>query len=119
MMDLGTAICTSRAPRCLLCPLVRECAAAPIDAASLDAARSRVRGQVESVPFARTSRYARGRIVDRLRELPAGKRISLLDLHRDVQPFFPERTFEEIRGLVTALARDGLVAVIDEEVSLP
>ncbi len=27
MMDLGTAICTSRSPRCLLCPLISECRA--------------------------------------------------------------------------------------------
>jgi A/G-specific adenine glycosylase len=27
MMDLGATVCTSRAPRCLLCPLVRDCAA--------------------------------------------------------------------------------------------
>ena len=27
MMDLGTAICTSRSPRCLLCPLMTECRA--------------------------------------------------------------------------------------------
>lgn len=27
MMDLGSAICTSRAPQCLLCPLAEDCAA--------------------------------------------------------------------------------------------
>jgi A/G-specific adenine glycosylase len=27
MMDLGSAICTTRAPKCLLCPLREECAA--------------------------------------------------------------------------------------------
>jgi len=28
LMDLGSGICTSRRPRCLICPLVRECEAA-------------------------------------------------------------------------------------------
>jgi A/G-specific adenine glycosylase len=31
MMDLGATICTSRAPRCLLCPLAGECQARSTD----------------------------------------------------------------------------------------
>ena len=34
MMDLGGAVCTARAPKCLLCPLQADCAAAPVDAES-------------------------------------------------------------------------------------
>ena len=85
LMDLGATICTARAPKCLLCPLPHDCAAAPIDAArarTMRAAATKRRSPQESIPFRRTTRYARGRIVDRLRDLPAGQRISLLDLHQ-------------------------------------
>jgi A/G-specific adenine glycosylase len=112
MMDLGATICTARAPKCLICPLRDDCAAAPIDTAGLErhrAAASRDRSPQERIPFVRTSRYARGRIVDRLRELPPGERISLLDLHAAVVPAMPDRSLEDIREFVAALAREGLV----------
>jgi len=113
LMDLGATICTARAPKCLICPLREECASAPIDAAQLEklrAAAGAPRSPTRRLPFERTTRYARGRIVDRLRELAPGERISLLDLHRAVEPVMPERSVEEIRELVAALAREGLVA---------
>jgi A/G-specific adenine glycosylase len=119
LMDLGASICTARAPKCLLCPLREHCKAAPIDAAALERARSRSRPPKKSVPFEQTARYARGRIVDRLRELPPGQRISLLDLHRDLSEIMRERTHSQVRALVVALAGDGLVAVDGDEISLP
>jgi A/G-specific adenine glycosylase len=112
LMDLGAAICTARAPRCLICPLRQGCASAPVDPAALERARarsSRRRSPQESIPFARTTRYARGRIVDRLRELPPGSRISLIDLHHAIAPVLDGRSIEEVRDFVVALERDGLV----------
>jgi A/G-specific adenine glycosylase len=122
VMDLGATICTARAPKCLLCPLRGDCAAAPIDAAALDASRAataKARSPQQAMEFERTTRYARGRIVDRLRDLPAGERISLLDLHRAVEPALPGRSVEDVRALVAALERDGLVARDGEHVALP
>ncbi len=122
LMDLGATICTARAPKCLLCPLRRDCAAAPIDAAALDARRAanaKTRSRQQATKFERTTRYARGRIVDRLRDLPAGSRISLLDLHHSIEPELPGRTIEDVRALVAALERDGLVARDGERVALP
>ncbi|HEX3671406.1 MAG TPA: hypothetical protein VHT92_06870 [Candidatus Cybelea sp.] len=112
MMDLGATICTARAPKCAICPLRDDCVAGPIDATRLErfrAAASRARSPKERIPFVRTTRYARGRIVDRLRELPPGERISLLDLHASVGPAMPDRSVEDIREFVAALAREGLV----------
>ncbi|HET9096255.1 MAG TPA: A/G-specific adenine glycosylase [Candidatus Baltobacteraceae bacterium] len=120
MMDLGAAICTARAPKCLICPLQTVCAAAPIDGAQLDAARgahSRKRSPQEAIPFERTTRYARGRIIDCLRDLPPGKRISLLDLHADVTSRIG-RTAEELERLVQALERDGLITTRGNAVAL-
>ncbi len=113
LMDLGAAICTARAPKCSICPIRTACAAAPIDAASLDAARrrhSRRRAPQEVVPFERSTRYVRGRIVDRLRALPPGQRVSLLDLHHELEPQLGERSIGEFGIVVESLVRDGLVA---------
>lgn len=120
VMDLGATICTARAPKCLLCPLQSACAATPVDAAVLERARTanaKKRSPQEALPFEKTTRYARGRIVDRLRELPPGKRISLLDLHRDLSAKV-ERTAEELQIIVEALVQDGLVDMRGRQVCL-
>lgn len=112
LMDLGATLCTARAPKCLLCPLLDTCAASPIDAAVLESAR-RVNGKAPSpqnaIPFERTTRFARGRIIDALRALPSGRRVSLLDLHGTLATSLPERSLEDVRALVAVLERDGLV----------
>jgi A/G-specific adenine glycosylase len=121
MMDLGASVCTARAPKCMLCPIRTHCAAAPIDAVTLDAARKRNAKKPSpqnAIPFQRTTRFARGRIVDRLRALSPGERISLLDLHGDLQPVLPERSLEELKGLVAILERDGLITGDGESIAL-
>ncbi|MDE2481505.1 MAG: A/G-specific adenine glycosylase [bacterium] len=113
MMDLGATICTARAPKCLVCPLRMWCRATPVEAAALELLRkqhAKKPSPQNAIPFERTTRYARGRIVDRLRALPPGERISLLDLHADLQPLLPERPLKELERLVAILERDGLVA---------
>lgn len=120
MMDLGATICTARAPQCPACPLRERCAAAPVDGAAL-AERARRHAPPhtsgERVPFERTRRYARGRVVDRLRMLGAGEGISLLALGRDM-PELAGRTPGELRSIIDDLARDGLVVRSDEDVRL-
>jgi len=120
MMDLGSAVCTARAPKCLLCPLRADCAAAPVNAAQLESARiagAKRASPQNAIPFEQSRRYARGRIIDRLRDLPPGERISLLDLHSAV-PAFSARTVEDLRELVAALEKDGLVTHDGECVAL-
>jgi A/G-specific adenine glycosylase len=112
MMDLGATICTARAPKCLLCPMSPECAAAPIDAAGLEEARRAHavrKTPQEQIPFERSNRFLRGRIIDRLRDLPDGETISLLDLHRELQPLVPGRSVEEMDEAVGGLERDGML----------
>ncbi|MBV8371634.1 MAG: A/G-specific adenine glycosylase [Candidatus Eremiobacteraeota bacterium] len=122
LMDLGATICRARAPQCSICPLRGACAAAPIDRDDLERRRAKAtsaRSNRKPIPFAETARYARGRIVDRLRELPPGERISLLDLHRCLAPALPARSADDVRELVSGLARDGLVAADGEDFALP
>jgi A/G-specific adenine glycosylase len=112
LMDLGSAICTARAPKCLLCPLRAGCAASPVDAAALERLRlaaAKKHSRQNRIPFERTTRYARGRIVDRLRDLPPGERVSLLDLYHAIAAAVSGRSFDEVRDFVADLERDGIV----------
>lgn len=121
MMDLGATLCTARAPKCLLCPLAAHCAAAPVDAAALETARRRhaaPRSPQERIPFEATTRYARGRIVDRLRDLAPGERISLLDLRAELEPLV-KRERDDFDAVVRGLVRDGLVQQAEEGLALP
>jgi A/G-specific adenine glycosylase len=119
LMDLGATICTARAPKCRLCPLRADCVAAPIDAAELMRLRTAATRRKISVPFERTARYARGRIVDRLRALAPGERISLIDLHDELAPAIVQCSLDQIRTHVAALKRDGLVSDDGTRVALP
>lgn len=114
LMDLGATLCTARAPQCPRCPLRASCAAAPIDAAEL-AARARrhapPRPPQARLRFEATSRYVRGKVVDRLRDLPPGSRISLLDLHAELAPVLTHHDSAALESIVAALARDRIVEV--------
>jgi A/G-specific adenine glycosylase len=112
LMDVGATICTARAPKCLLCPLRIDCAAAPVDAAELARlARSHARRTPQAaLPFERTTRFLRGRIVDRLRDVPAGAALGLGELVAALRDIVPEDRLGEIPAVVDALVRDGIVA---------
>ncbi len=121
LMDLGAALCTARAPKCLLCPLQQHCAAAPVDAARLAALARRhapARTTQQRIPFEQTTRYVRGRIIDRLRELAPGKQISLLDLYEELTPRLVHHDAVAFSAIVRELRRDGIVELSDEALRL-
>jgi len=112
LMDLGSTLCSARAPKCLICPLRDACVAAPVDAATLAALAARHaprRTPQERLRFAETTRYVRGRVIDRLRALPPGDGISLLDLHGDLVAVLPHHDAASVEAVVAALQRDGVV----------
>jgi A/G-specific adenine glycosylase len=121
MMDLGATLCTARAPKCLVCPLRDACAAAPIDPAQL-AVRARRnaprKAPQNDLPFERTNRFLRGRIIDRLRDVPARETIGLEALRADLMPVVPADRLHEIPGVVEALVRDGIVTRIATAIRL-
>jgi A/G-specific adenine glycosylase len=120
MMDVGATICTARAPKCLLCPFRAECAAAPVDAAAL-AGRMRAarrRSPQEAMPFERTTRFLRGRIVDRLRDVPRGSTLDLDDLVAALAAVVPPDRLAEIPAVAEALERDGIVERHDRALCL-
>lgn len=121
LMDLGATLCTARTARCLVCPLRDECAAAPVDSAQL-AARAREhaprRTPQETMAFERTTRYLRGRIIDRLRDVPARESLAVDALQNDLAKTIPADRLHEIPGVLDALVRDGIVLRVAAQVRL-
>jgi A/G-specific adenine glycosylase len=112
LMDLGATICTARAARCLVCPLRDACAAAPVDPAQL-AALARAHAPrtppQNAIPFERTTRFLRGRIIDRLRDVPPYATLGVEQLRADLARVVPADRLHEIGDIVDVLVRDGIV----------
>ncbi len=89
LMDIGSSLCRPRRPACDACPLSGECryfakreeAAAsvpgPRAARQAPAAREAPAVREAPAPYESTSRWLRGRIIERLRGLPVGEWTSL------------------------------------------
>jgi A/G-specific adenine glycosylase len=129
LMDLGATVCTARNPNHAICPLALQCTGrAELAAVAESPCRTAERGPEykTALPFEQTTRYFRGRIVDRCRELPVGETVGLDDLGRllraDFDPAIPEHSVW-VSELAFGLARDGLLAVHEmggeTRVSLP
>jgi A/G-specific adenine glycosylase len=69
MIDFGAVVCTARNPRCDACPLSGVC--------SWRRSRPAARPKATSIRFEDTSRFARGRVVEALREHGAMTRAQL------------------------------------------
>jgi A/G-specific adenine glycosylase len=107
IMDIGATVCRPRRPDCAGCPARPWCRYAARTGSMLEGvARPATAGPAVAretpAPFARTSRWLRGRIVDRLRAAPDGEWVTLecpIGLHG--QP--------AIENALQALATEGLV----------
>jgi A/G-specific adenine glycosylase len=126
MMDFGALVCTARAPKCGTCPLATWCRARPRIARANGARRvaePRVAYRAKAA-YAGSRRYYRGRIVQALRELPAGASMTPAALLTALTPSpSPGGTGEPagaastaidqalLRELLEALRRDGLVCI--------
>lgn len=97
-MELGALVCTARSPGCGECPLHRECAWVAAGSPPDDGPPRR--GQA----WAGTDRQVRGRIVQHLRELPAGRAAPREDLDA-LWTTDAEQLARALAGLLT----DGLV----------
>jgi len=106
LMELGSLVCTARAPRCTQCPLSSTCAWLAAGSPP-DAHAQRRRSQ----PWQGTNRQARGQIMAALRE--ASGPVAVVDL------VWPDRA--QLDRCVVALAADGLLVhdVAHSSVRLP
>lgn len=121
LMDLGATICSARTPKCLVCPLRDACAAAPVDPAQLamrSAAYAAPKSSQARVPFERTARFLRGRVIDRLRDVTHGEALAVDALQHDLAVIVPADRLHEIPGIVDALHADGIVTHVAGTVRL-
>ncbi len=97
-MELGATVCVARRPRCEECPVATWCASA----GQVELALAGRPTSTPAVPFERTSRWLRGRIIDRLRALDDSEWITLPERlgHHDAP---------NIEDAVVALEREGLL----------
>ena len=96
LMDLGATVCRARGPRCDACPVRTWC--------SWDGAASPAptRGPAESVPFASTRRWLRGRLLDRVRDAPE-------DGWAVIEGSVGRHDAAAVERALVALATDGLI----------
>lgn len=109
LMDLGATVCGPRRPRCEDCPVRTWCAFAgrrtadrgPADRGPVTTGR-RPASRRPSAPFPTTTRWLRGRIMDRLRDTPDGAWLV-------VEAPIGEHDRAAVDRALDALATDGLV----------
>ena len=111
LMDLGANMCSQRRPRCSICPLREDCTAAPLlqQPEEKRLAETPSPYRVLQTPFLNSSRYYRGRIIQRLRDLPEGRSIDLSTLGAALRSNFTPDALPWLHGLLVQLHREGLI----------
>lgn len=109
LMDFGSAICTTKNPKCIQCPLQVYCTAYPH---ILTHTVANVGKKKKHIPFRDTDRYIRGRIIDYLR-MHNTESIST------VRELFPDIDEHRFLAVVQGLIRDGLLCRNLDILSLP
>ncbi|MDP9106679.1 MAG: hypothetical protein M3N49_12195, partial [Candidatus Eremiobacteraeota bacterium] len=71
-----------------------------------------------AIPFERTTRFLRGRIIDRLRDVPARESLAVEALQRDLAASVPADRLHEIPSVVDALVRNGIVTRVAASIRL-
>jgi A/G-specific adenine glycosylase len=105
VMDIGAIVCRPARPQCDQCPLRPWCrfaATGPVVAAAGSTPRPRARPEVASQPFHQTTRWLRGRIVDRLRDAEGSSWLV-------VEAPIGDHDEAAIESALSALTRDGIV----------
>jgi A/G-specific adenine glycosylase len=129
IMELGALICTVAAPACWRCPVQAHCRAyaarrsadEQLFSSESAPARQLLRRVVErrEAPYAGSNRFYRGRAIEALRQLGPGEALPLPALGHRLKEGFTEEDMPWLRALVDGLARDGLLALEDEQARLP
>ncbi len=107
LMDIGATICRPVGPSCPSCPARPWCRTArtpakPAAATPLAAAPRRASARAAILPFERTTRWLRGRLVDRLRDAAPGVALA-------VDGPLGAHSAEAVARALAGLARDGIV----------
>jgi len=130
IMELGALICTAATPACWRCPLQTHCRAYAArraadeqlfsnGAAPPEPRRLRRVAERRETPYAGSNRFYRGRAIEALRRLAPGELLPLPELGHAIKNDFGEHDMPWLRALAENLARDGLLALDDEQARLP
>lgn len=107
LMDIGAAFCRPREPRCDACPLRAWCAYRALPGAQPHARPTVARAKATPAPrFESTSRWLRGRIVDRLRDASDGEWLRFSES-------IGEHGVAAVAVAIEQLAKEGLLEVDD------
>ena len=104
LMDLGSTVCRPRTPRCGDCPVRVMCR---YEGVAAGANAPRRAAQSTGVPFERSSRWLRGRILDRLRDAPNGA-------WTELDGAIGTHDADAVVAALAAMARDGLVELAED-----
>ena len=103
LMDLGATVCRPPNPRCGVCPARAWCRfAASSPAAIRPSSPARAKTTGRAVPFSQTSRWLRGRILDRLRAAADTDWVL-------IRPPIGSHDADRVRTAVQAMAADGVL----------
>jgi A/G-specific adenine glycosylase len=102
LMDVGALLCRPREPRCSDCPASPWCRFAAGERPGVESVDEHVRPHQRQPPFPSTTRWLRGRILDRLRSAPGDRWVTIdapIGAHDEAR----------IRNAAAAMAADGLI----------
>ena len=115
LMDLGALVCTADSPRCGVCPLQRIC-----PSAHRRQQRKPQRATAEPGREGIPNRIYRGRAIEILRDLKAGKTMHTSMLAKKVKEDYSSADRRWFSLLIKGLERDGLVRLRGKtQISLP
>jgi A/G-specific adenine glycosylase len=103
LMDIGAAFCRPSNPRCDACPLQSACLFA---AQRGDPRTGRAPIRAAATPFPATTRWLRGRILDRLRDAPSGEWVAFAEA-------MGVHDRSTVEASVGRLAAEGLIELVD------
>jgi A/G-specific adenine glycosylase len=104
LMDLGSGICTARAPECAQCPVWSLCLSGAM-MTRVRPARPAAEPSMDGIP----NRIYRGRIVEKLRQSSGRSGMGVLQIGKTIHPAFTRRHRAWLRQLLDGLARDGVI----------
>lgn len=116
LIEFGAIQCTARKPACVVCPFQANCEAYPAIQTVIAMLPRASRAKAE-IPFERSNRFYRGRIVAALRDLPTNTTTTGIDLEtlgRRVRDDFSDADVPWLYDLVRDLTRDGLARAAED-----
>ncbi len=111
LMDIGATVCRPREPRCDGCPLQATCRFARAQVGPGEKARTPGLSRSKAPRFETTSRWLRGRIVDRLRDAPDGAWITF-------EEAIGEHDRATVEAAIAALASEGQIEALGDQARL-